>query len=580
MSFETKFKERTPQETINIIKSFFANKNYTIIEEMNLAKNVDLWSAHLILFYEDKSILTSNGKGLSKEFCLASAYGELYERYCNRIFAIANPFVINDLMKESYQKYGYYLSKDEKTLSYNEAIEPLLDFVNIVEDCPGQAEYLFKTITNNQFIGIPYASIHDEKKQLFLDPRILLRAWSSTGMAAGNSFQEAFNQGMSEVFEHHATGLFFERKIKQFYQLNLNNIQNKTLLNIIKKIQQAGNDLYIYDLSYNLNIPVLCAVLVNHHNHGVSVNFGSFPYFDIALERILTEMYQGVKDFDFIKLEGQKPYRNRYSDDTEAPYAGSATLKDSIPEEIFLNYQMVEYPNEEIFLFGENKNNDIIYNYYKELSQKNNIEVYYRDYSQCSEVCAIQIFTPYYSALADYRIVFKNISNKNNVFYFCVEYYKLLENIFKGNYNFEDVIKLTQRLMKFNSFESWAVLYLFGRSWEYLGIEQGHSCLYLSEFILYNKLDNMDDYLRDTIDSFLFYPPLNKFIILYKYINSKKYSKEEIFNIFRYLKINLTELDFQNYNNKEYLIKEIFYNPLHSFYNSITYSSFLDSLGQ
>jgi ribosomal protein S12 methylthiotransferase accessory factor YcaO len=51
------------------------------------------------------------------------------------------------------------------------------------------------------------------------------------------------------------------------------------------------NIVHIIDFSYNYNVPVLCAIVVNKSTHAVSVNLGAAPVFDIACERVLTELH-------------------------------------------------------------------------------------------------------------------------------------------------------------------------------------------------------------------------------------------------------------------------------------------------
>ena len=44
-------------------------------------------------------------------------------------------------------------------------------------------------------------------------------------------------------------------------------------------------------------MPVLMSVLINNKEQNITINFGSFPVIDIALERIITELYQGIASF-------------------------------------------------------------------------------------------------------------------------------------------------------------------------------------------------------------------------------------------------------------------------------------------
>jgi hypothetical protein len=46
------------------------------------------------------------------------------------------------------------------------------------------------------------------------------------------------------------------------------------------------------------------SLIINKITHAISINLGSFPIFDIALERILTELYQGFESFSYLKTNG------------------------------------------------------------------------------------------------------------------------------------------------------------------------------------------------------------------------------------------------------------------------------------
>ena len=95
----------------------------------------------------------------------------------------------------------------------------------------------------------------------------------SNGLAAGNTLEEAIVQGISEAYEHYVTDNLYYKNSKDtvYFQLNLQKIKNtlpEYLINIINKIEQSDCYLYIYDLSYNFNIPVLMSIIIDK-NHQV-----------------------------------------------------------------------------------------------------------------------------------------------------------------------------------------------------------------------------------------------------------------------------------------------------------------------
>lgn len=50
---------------------------------------------------------------MTKEFCLASAYAELYERFCNMHPLICNPTFIQSVMDINKNEKGYYFDQNE-----------------------------------------------------------------------------------------------------------------------------------------------------------------------------------------------------------------------------------------------------------------------------------------------------------------------------------------------------------------------------------------------------------------------------------------------------------------------------------
>ena len=116
--FNNKYKERKPQETIEIIKNFFEEKGYSIEITSNYKSESSTWSCHIILTLNGNEILGSNGKGTTEDYSMASGFAELYERFCNSIFYLNSPIVLDAVMQERYNKFGYYLDKEEKFISF------------------------------------------------------------------------------------------------------------------------------------------------------------------------------------------------------------------------------------------------------------------------------------------------------------------------------------------------------------------------------------------------------------------------------------------------------------------------------
>jgi ribosomal protein S12 methylthiotransferase accessory factor YcaO len=98
------------------------------------------------------------------------------------------------------------LHPEEKEISIDDFFKNIEDIIKYYEDTSFIKNYF--NLTYGPLIGVPYNNILDNNDKIYLDNRILPIFKSSTGMAAGNSYKEAFNQGFSEVLEHYWSGIF------------------------------------------------------------------------------------------------------------------------------------------------------------------------------------------------------------------------------------------------------------------------------------------------------------------------------------------------------------------------------------
>ena len=78
---ERHFKERTPKETISILKEILKRNNITLKVIWSEKSSVDTYSLRLVIEGTD---IGTNGKGISKELATASAYAEFFERLQRR----------------------------------------------------------------------------------------------------------------------------------------------------------------------------------------------------------------------------------------------------------------------------------------------------------------------------------------------------------------------------------------------------------------------------------------------------------------------------------------------------------------
>ena len=566
LTYNEKFKDRSPEETVKIIHEFFTNMNFSIEVKNLLQSKSSTWSCHIELLYNNQIILSQNGKGTTKEYCLASGYGELYERFCSKYFVLNNFTLSRIFMEQQYKNYGYYFDKDEITIDFNMAFSTTQSGKEFLEifNVDNSFHKFMDILMDNKYIGIPFKNSNDKNELLYIEPRLLSYLHGSSGLACGNSFFEAFNQGMSEIYEHSVSNLLFKELHNQYYYLDLTKINNIYLQNIIAKIEE-NNYLYIIDLSYIYKVPVLMSLIINKTTHAISINLGSFPIFDIALERILTELYQGFESFSYLKTNGQFPYRLMTFETLQEARNNSEVINPSFKEEILFRLQKKEN-HSNIFLNGTYSNEEI-YNYILQLNSENNYNIYYYIHSCYNNMYSIELLDishpQCFMNLQEFKqkITAPEIITVINTLQLL---YKIIDTyIITKVFDLEQYIHICEQINNFNSIQLWAY-YFLQRGSNPLIITSAEvidnlSFISIPHQIQRNKI-NLFNYKNYFIQNFqkniYIYDRLLTYNILYRYATSN-YTLQEMLDIFNILHLNYNLEDIIYLNNDEYWLNKI-----------------------
>lgn len=251
--------------------------------------------------------LGANGKGTDKSYALASGYAELMERIQNNIL------YTGELSPSDKEYGGFSYFPDQKQMSADEILKENNPFTNYIFSSLGcktefdKSHAIKKSMNwfhcpNMEFECIPFADI-DNKKIIYLPQEMLFAIYGSNGMAAGNSMEEALVQGLAEILER-----YVNRKIILEHicppSVPRSYIEDIPLLNkIINKIEEGGNyQVVVKDCSLGRGLPVLASIIIDKKIGGFGVKFASHPSFQVALERTLTEAFQGRKLDDITKM--------------------------------------------------------------------------------------------------------------------------------------------------------------------------------------------------------------------------------------------------------------------------------------
>ncbi|RJE71036.1 OsmC domain/YcaO domain-containing protein [Pseudoalteromonas citrea] len=252
-----------------------------------------VWSLHI----RDAAspMCFTNGKGSTKESALCSALGEFIERLnCN--FFYNDQYLGQDIANSEFVHYPNekWFKPDESDALPAEILdEHCLDIYNPEGELRGS--HLIDTNSGNVERGIcsiPYVRQSDGET-VYFPSNLIENLFLSNGMSAGNNFEEAKVQCLSEIFERAVKRQIIEQEIV------LPDVPRSVIekfpgiLEGIEGLEAQGFPVVVKDASLGGQFPVMCVTLMNPKTGGVFASFGAHPSFEIALERSLTELLQG-----------------------------------------------------------------------------------------------------------------------------------------------------------------------------------------------------------------------------------------------------------------------------------------------
>lgn len=296
-------KDSTPMETVARIQSILKQHGIDVVESW--------FESGVPYCYSNKYSIPGTtfrtiGKGLTKEFAIASGYGEMIERL--QVGFIYGPTSLKD---------GDYAIDDGKS-EYRPAKELLAQHPNwyqsiadIYQEFAGEPispeQILQQCSTEDGIVPVnPYFDLCSREKVYF--PTVLRkRIYGSNGCAAGNTPEEALVQAISEVVErgHMLRTVQYGLALPEVPDEELK--KYKVAYEIISFVRQSGFKVIIKDASLDTGFPVVCACIIDGRTGRYHTHFGAHPVFEIALERSLTESFQGRDTEDIATNEDFTP---------------------------------------------------------------------------------------------------------------------------------------------------------------------------------------------------------------------------------------------------------------------------------
>lgn len=311
-----RYKNREPEETVEIIQAILKeNAGFGVYERCFQERNGLFHSCRIILDNGDwlrYANIGTNGKGMTLGYSRASAFGELMERLYNfSVLMRYQQFGIRQFVEKHKEQYPLFFerimkenailpflfTKDEEIDDDNERLEEALEkYV-----CSADNARLFNLAKDKEHFYVPYFSVK-ENKVVKIPFDIIYNSISTNGFCAGNTSNEALIEGLSEIFERYVIRLIYFENLS-LPRIPRNFFEGSEILERLEKLEKKEQyEVEIVDCSLGKGIPAVGVVIFTADKKEYQFHMGVDPSPITALERSLTELFQGRDAIKFKKF--------------------------------------------------------------------------------------------------------------------------------------------------------------------------------------------------------------------------------------------------------------------------------------
>ncbi len=306
------FKDESPLKTVEKIKSILHSCGIETVEE-HLDSSVPYCFSLRVTV--NGTIFGTNGKGITEEFSIASAYGEMMERLQLGYIGVNEmqkdgTYSVNDSQNVTLPAEELY----PKNKKWYEAYAERLRFFT-KEELTADAIFAQYADKDGNVVCTPYFCLNTGTRE-YLPTGMRKAIYSTNGCAAGNTPEEALVQAFSEIVErHHLLYLMFNDITPPDIPEDVLE-KYKVAYGIITYLRNQGFRVLIKDCSLGQKFPVASVCIIDPKTGRYHTHYGAYPIFEIALERALTESFQG-RSIDTIARYGNFRYKKEVQFDLD-----------------------------------------------------------------------------------------------------------------------------------------------------------------------------------------------------------------------------------------------------------------------
>lgn len=271
------YKSKSPEETLQWIQDLL-RPYFPPYISLGLLPNEfgSTWFCRLSLINPE---IGQNGKGITISLALASGFAEFMER----LQAL--------YMMRNFSNNFPRLMMLPNTLSNNESITQWKKFNSTIRKEMNDRIPNIAITESIKSTFYRFYNVLNGNKPVYLDRSLAFTPFLTTGIAAGNTREEATVHALCELFERYAARKIIEsRTVVPSIPWSLLSERTQSMLH---EIQNAGFDVYIKDFSRGIGLPVVC-VVIGTPELGYHARPGCATDISVAIERCILEFYQGI----------------------------------------------------------------------------------------------------------------------------------------------------------------------------------------------------------------------------------------------------------------------------------------------